>query len=319
MAWRSALKMPRPTKFMHFMSLRTGTALILLTQIINKVTAVYGILALLTGFHLSAAQLSMYIYSLPVLIATIYFAGPVRAQSAWHCLAFAYLYVMDSIVNAAYTAMFGVTWFVVLASKGSDGSKKSPSSWIVGDTSGINYPQDNITHVEVLAAPKPGIAPAQSAIAVGVTGKPQLPGLAGSMITSSGSMSIFMVCGFWLLRFYAILVVLAYARQVLRHQIQIASIGSFAPWSTAKDGKDDLADDPFSASRPQGEGLKGQIGRLMVGVGRRYWLGREQENRDYQMLPYNAESRRSDDVPGVIERERRRRSGTGPPAPPTGL
>jgi hypothetical protein len=334
MAWRNALMMPRPTvrtdleeatttrthcrpqKFLHFMSLRTGTALILLTHLINKVTAVYGILAIFTSFPASGLQLSMYIYSLPILLATIYLASPVRSQSPWHCLAFAYLYTIDSIVNAVYTAFFGVTWFLVLASDGNS-SSKAPGGKMMEDLSGFTSPEHNVTQVEVVVNPKPGMSASQDAIAIASgTGAASSAGFSGAVLNASSMMSIFIVCGMWLLRFYAVFVVLAYARLVIRYHIQTSSLTNLNGWSNSK--SDDLADDPFAASKPQGQGLKGRIGRIMVSIGRGYWLGRDEEG-EILMQDFSAKFRKSDDAPGVKERERRRRSGTGPPAPPPGL
>jgi inositol phosphorylceramide synthase regulatory subunit len=297
-------------KFLHFMSLRTGTSLILLTHFINKVTAVYGILAIFTSFPLSPVQLSMYIYSVPVLLLTIYLAGPIRTQSPWHCLAFSYLYVLDSIVNAVYTAVFAVAWYMVLATDGG-GSKKVPGGAMMDHASGFTDPVHNVSQVEIVAKPKDGIAPAQEAIAVG-TGSAASASLASAVLNSSSMMSIFIIVTLWVLRMYAIAVVMAYARQVLRHHIQVSSLSNFDLYSGSK--RDDLADDPFSESKPQGEGLKGRIGRLMVKIGRNYWLGRDDGN-DIMLKPYPPKYRKSEDGQGVLERERRRRSGTGPPAP----
>jgi hypothetical protein len=302
------------------MSLRTGTSLILLVQIINKVTAFYGILALFTSFPLSALQLSMYIYSLPILAATLYLAGPVRAQSAWHCLAFAYIYTLDSIVNAFFTAIFGVTWFLVVASSHSNGSK-APGGKMMEHTSGFSSPELNVSHVEVVAKPKPGVAPAQDAIAMGTAaGMPASPGsgFAGVVLNGSSAMSIFIISAFWLLRFYAVFVVLAYARAVVRHHIQVSSMSNLDNIYTSS-GKTDLAEDPFASGTSAGSGWKGRIGRFMIKIGRSYWLGRDPSNQDIRLSSISGSKFRKSEDTGLIERERRRRSGTGPPAPPPGL
>jgi inositol phosphorylceramide synthase regulatory subunit len=302
------------------MSLRTGTSLILLVQIINKVTAFYGILALFTSYPLSALQLSMYMYSLPILAATLYLAGPVRAQSAWHCLVFAYIYTLDSIVNALYTAVFGVTWFVVVASSHTSDSK-APGGKMMEHTGGFSSPEHNVSYVEVVAKPKDGVAPAQDAIAMGAAaGVPAASGsgLAGVVLNGSSAMSIFIISAFWLLRFYAVFVVLAYARAVLRHHIQVSSLSDFNNIYSGSN-KSDLAADPFAEQTAGGSGWKGRIGRVMVKIGRSYWLGRDPSDQDIVLRPMaGSKFRKSEDM-GVLERERRRRSGTGPPAPPPGL
>jgi hypothetical protein len=96
--------------FLHFFTLRTGILLILLTQLVNKVTAVYGILALLTAYPLSPLQLSMYVYSLALLAATLYLIAGVRKQEPWAALAFAQTYALDTLINGVYTAAFSAAW-----------------------------------------------------------------------------------------------------------------------------------------------------------------------------------------------------------------
>jgi len=298
------------------MSLRTGTSLILLTHLINKVTAVYGILAVFTGYPLSALQLSMYIYSIPVLLLTIYLAGPLRKQSAWHCLAFAYLYAIDSLINAVYTAFFAVAWFMILATD-TGGGNKVPGGSMMDGTSGFTTPEHNVSQVDVVAAPKQGVKPAQEAVAIATPGVAASPGLRSAMFNGGTAMSVFIICGFWLLRAYAIFVVMAYARQVLRHHIQAASLSSFDVYGGNSKG-DDLADNPFGEGKPQGQGWRGRTGRLMVRVARGHWLGRDDE-ADIMLKNFSfGKARKSNDT-NIMERERRRRSGTGPPAPPPGL
>ncbi|KAK4996805.1 hypothetical protein LTR28_000069, partial [Elasticomyces elasticus] len=60
----SFFRMPRPKTFLHFVSLRTATEYITLTIALNKLSGLYGLLALLTGYHLNPLQLSSYVYSL---------------------------------------------------------------------------------------------------------------------------------------------------------------------------------------------------------------------------------------------------------------
>lgn len=185
------------------------------------------------------------------------------------------------------------------------------------DHSGFTSPQHNVSQVEVIVNPKPGITPSQEAIAIGSgNGPASSAGFTGAVLNASSMMSIFIICGMWLLRFYAVFVVLAYARLVVRYHIQTSSLTNLNGWSSTKN--DNLADDPFAVSKPQGQGLKGKIGRIMVGIGRGYWLGRDDEG-EILMHDFSAKFRKSDDAPGVKERERRRRSGTGPPVPPPGL
>ncbi len=101
-----------PQSFLGLMSLQTGTELISLALLLNKVIGIYGLLAILTGYSLSALQLSMYIYSLLAVIALTYLIRHIRKQSPLENLALAWLYVADTIVNAGYTTAFAVTWYL---------------------------------------------------------------------------------------------------------------------------------------------------------------------------------------------------------------
>ncbi|KAL2761104.1 hypothetical protein ACRALDRAFT_1078448 [Sodiomyces alcalophilus JCM 7366] len=109
LGWR--LRVPRPKTFLGFISLQTGTEAITLTLMINKLAGFYGLLAILTGYSLSLLQLSMYIYSLIVLVLLVILFPHIRRQSALECLGLAWLYIIDTVLNGAYTAAFAVEWF----------------------------------------------------------------------------------------------------------------------------------------------------------------------------------------------------------------
>ncbi|KAK7748937.1 hypothetical protein SLS53_000962 [Cytospora paraplurivora] len=108
----SRLWLPKPKTFLGLMSLQTGTEIISLALLINKVTGVYGLLAILTGYALDGVQISMYIYSVAVLITLAILTPHVRKQSPFQNLALAWLYIFDTVVNAAYTAAFAAEWYL---------------------------------------------------------------------------------------------------------------------------------------------------------------------------------------------------------------
>lgn len=94
------------------MSLQTGTEMISIALLINKVTGLYGLLAILTGYALDGVQLSMYIYSVAVLITLAILIPHIRKQSPFQNLSLAWLYVFDTAANAAYTAAFAAEWYL---------------------------------------------------------------------------------------------------------------------------------------------------------------------------------------------------------------
>lgn len=100
------------------MSLQTATEMISIALLINKVTGLYGLLAILTGYTLDAVQLSMYLYSVVVLAALAFLLPHVRRQAPLPNLLLAWLYVVDTAANAAYTVFFAAGWYLAAAEGG---------------------------------------------------------------------------------------------------------------------------------------------------------------------------------------------------------
>ena len=301
----------------YFISLRTAVQLIAFTIIINKLSGLYGLLALFTGYHLSAFQLSMYIYSLFALVLTAWLAPYIRSQSPFHCLALAWFYILDSAVNALYTTAFAVSWFLVVSLAHSDvagsGTSKAPGGSMIDDTAGFTSPKfDNVSHVDVtdgqgdqpIAVAQPG----RTSTAAG-------PSLGHGVFQPESWSSVTVICLLWALRLYFILIVMSYARMVLRHHA--ATQSRMATSLRTGDKPSGAMEDPFSQHLSEGVGIKGRIGRIMVRIGRSYWLGSVQNDREDLWMQSNFREGRdeTEDPPGTGERERRRRSGTGPPPP----
>lgn len=310
--------------FLYLMSLRTGTELSTLSLLLNKVSGLYGLLALLTGLHLSPLQLSLYIYSLFALLITILLAPHIRTQSPFHCLALATFYILDSIINAAYTAAFGITWFLVISQHHSDANgDKAPGAGgeTIGDTAGFTSPEFNVSHVDVAVGPDQGVPGHKNeAVTSGSLGSPATtavsPSLGHGVLQPESISSIVAICALWAIRVYFVLIVMSYARLVLRRYVASTSRTGIGSKLSG------LIEDPFAIHLPEGKGWRGRLGRVMISVGRGYWLGSE-EGDDAWMNDEVAMGRMkrrepaqgASDAPGVVERERRRRSGTGPPPP----
>ncbi|KAF6230936.1 hypothetical protein HO173_010844 [Letharia columbiana] len=317
-------RIPRPKTFLYLMSLRTGTELSTLSLLLNKVSGLYGLLALLTGLHLSPLQLSMYIYSLFALLITILLAPHIRTQSPFHCLALATFYILDSIINAAYTAAFGITWFLVISQHHSDANGgKAPGAGgeTIGDTAGFTSPEFNVSHVDVAVGPDQGVPGHKNeAVTSGSLGSPATtaasPSLGDGVLQPESISSIVAICALWAIRVYFVLIIMSYARLVLRRYVASTSRTGIGSKLSG------LIEDPFAIHLPEGKGWRGRLGRVMISVGRGYWLGSE-EGDDAWMNDEVAMGRMkrrepaqgASDAPGVVERERRRRSGTGPPPP----
>ena len=303
------------------MSLRTGTELSTLSLLLNKVSGLYGLLALLTGLHLSPLQLSMYIYSIIALVIVILLAPHIRTQSPFHCLALATFYVLDSMINAAYTAAFAITWFLVLSQHLSDEKGGNPPGLggeTMSSTGGYSNPKFNVSSVGIAAGPDQGIpGEKQEAVTSGVAGSPAStaasPSLGHGVLQSESVSSIVVICGLWAIRIYMCLVVLSYVKLVLRRHVANMSRNSTHLYTSGKSNAS--IENPFAAHLPEGKGWRGQLGRAIIAVGRGYWLSSEDGddlwmNEELAMGRMRQPVAAQNEAPGVVERERRRRSGT---------
>lgn len=314
------------------MSLRTGAELITLSLLLNKISGLYGLLAILTGYHLNSLQLSMYIYSLAALALTTFLAPHIRRQSPLQCLALAWFYVLDTVINAVYTATFAITWFLVISrhQTGSDPSSAGPGAGTIDDIAGFTDPKYNVSAVHVEASPA-GVPPGQDAVAAGVPASSaagsETPNNGGSPSLGHGVLqpesfnSIGLICTLWTIRLYFCVIMLAYARFVLRQHI--ASTTAPKPSNHFPASASSTLENPFSLTHPLGHGPKGALGRFLTRLGSSYFLGADPDDASW-MNAVGGRFRKSGEssataanlaVPGPVERERRRRSGTGPPPP----
>ncbi|KAL9120856.1 MAG: hypothetical protein Q9187_002594, partial [Circinaria calcarea] len=307
--------------FFHLMSLRTGTSLATLSLLLNKLSGLYGLLALLTGLHLSPLQLSMYIYSLIALIVLAHLAPHVRKQSPLETLALAWVFVIDGIINAGYTAVFATTWFLVISqATGSGSGKLGLGGETVNETAGFTSPKYNVSHVEVVAAPAEGLTGGQDAVAVGAGAAAAAFGtsattegisLGPGFVQPESISSLVVILALWAVRIYLTFIVLSYARFILRqHTASVTRTYNLR----ASNADSTYIENPFASHLPAGFGWRGKLGRVLVSVGTGYWLGKEDDDA-WMSQPVAGKTKRAGEVPGVVERERRRRSGTGPPAP----
>ena len=308
------------------MSLRTGTELSTLTLLLNKVSGFYGLLALLTGFHLSPIQLSMYMYSVIVLVLLVILTRHIRTQSPFHCLALAQLFVLDTIINAAYTIIFTVTWFLVISQHHSDikGDPKMPGPGgdTIGDTAGFTNPEFNVSRVDVAVGPDQGIpggkkealtagAPIREGAAMSSASGPSL---GHGVLQPESISSVVVIAILWAFRIYLVLIVMSYARLVLRRWVMNNAGRNIQLHSGSKDAG--MLEDPFAEQSPEGKGWKGKLGRFMVGLGRQYWLGAEEGDEGWMSdeIALGSLNRGREtaggETRGLGERERRRRSGT---------
>jgi hypothetical protein len=139
--------------------------------------------------------------------------------------------------------------------------------------------------------------------------------------------SIIMISVLLLIRLYFVLVMFAFARQTLRQKLLNGSHPSYNQLPTHSRATSvatvasaaDIDREPFLPGTPEGQGWQGTLGRAMISVFRNYWLAPDtSEVEDASWMDgfgRSLHSRNESTIEGLTERERRRRSGTGPPKP----
>lgn len=212
-----------------FISLQTATELITLALIFNKVTGFYGLLAILTGYQLSFMQLSTYLYSIAVLVALVYLMPHIRRRDSVECLALAWLYMADTIINTFDTLVFGLEWYFA--------------------SSALEDKNENIPEI----------------VAQGIEKLRQESAQHGAAVPRETASSMVLIAALTLVRVYFVVVVMAFAREVLQKQMQVLVVEGRSDVVDGEDG-------PFGRELPDGDGRRGRLGRMMVSVGRGYWL-----------------------------------------------
>lgn len=282
--------------------------MIFLTMIFNKLSGFYGLLAVLTGFQLSTLQLSMYIYSVAALILLAFLMPHIRKQSPLENLALAWFYLLDTVVNTAFTTAFAGTWFLAVSAQQVDTLSNIPSSapgsGTIVDTAGFNISASGGGQEAVTYAAGANVSPS---LGHGVAVEESIP-------------SIIVVSLLTAIRLYFIFVVMAYARQVIRHNSHVESSSKLF-LRTDSNGHSPV-ENPFAVDAQLGQGWRGKAGRFMIKIGEGYWLEPEPQADDSWSRNLEGRFRSARPVSGpphTLERERRARSGTGPPPPPPQL
>lgn len=185
---RLYLRVPRTKSLFGFISLQTGTEVISLALILNKVTGVYGLLAILTGYQLSMLQLTTYVYSIGILVLLVSLVPHIRRQSPFECLALAWIYIIDTAINMAYTATFGLDWY---------------------------FANQSTDSLQMQATNLPDL------VVEGVQGLHREAAIHGKVIPQETATSMLLITASMLIRVYFSFVVMAYAKQVLQKYMQL--------------------------------------------------------------------------------------------------
>lgn len=210
----------------------------------NKLTGLYGILAILTGFELSPLQLTTYIYSILVLGLLAVLIPHIKKQSPFECLSLAWLHIIDTLINCACTTFFAVQWYFSSVAESNVLTQQHGAGEQLNGTA----------------------LPLESRGASTVLYK-RLQNLQGGVpvaMPHDTAFSFVLIAAFTLVRIYFSLIVAAYAQQVLIRHVDL-QMENDRP--RAKD-----VNGPFAVGTDEGEGWKGRVGRVLVSLGRSYWL-----------------------------------------------
>jgi hypothetical protein len=256
----------------------------------------------------------MYVYSVAALILLAILMPHIRKQSPLECLTLAWFYAFDTVVNCVYTAAFAVTWFLTVSDSDSGTQTSTPGSGTINHTADFTSPIYNVSEVDLVASPSADLLGGQDTVAIGKAAT-------ATVVTASSSFqhvpSLVFIALLTLIRFYFVLIVMAYARQNLRQYLQTASS---ARNHIINDGSSDFeAENPFAPNMPLGQGWRGALGRTLLFIGRSYFLDGPVDD-DWARGVKSRFKPSTVQVPGgrrgTFERERRARSGTGPLLPP---
>jgi len=111
-----------------------------------------------------------------VLALGFYLTPAIRQQDAdgaLKVLGLAWVYVLDTIINTAYTLLFSLGWFVVLSrhldqdAAGVGAGIAVPGSQTMNETAGFTDPEHTVSEVKIVATPAPGALTGYQATAYG--------------------------------------------------------------------------------------------------------------------------------------------------------
>lgn len=246
-------RLPRAKTFLGFIPLQMGTELISGVLFFNKLTGAYGLLAILTGFSLSLLQLSAYVYNFGILVLLAICIPHIRRETPLPNLALAWAYTIDTVINAAYTASFAISWYLSLTAAASTSS--TPASSAVPAAASSSVAAAVVAASNVASLRFRDDADSEATLAEGGSPVAQSPSSSSSVSTAgAGWMSVHeatasltLIAIVTLVRFYFCLVVISHTRQALQrygdHVVESA---------TAADANIDDDDDDYNNNGGEG-------------------------------------------------------------------
>lgn len=189
-----------PKAFLFFFPLHMGAELIIAIGLLNKASGFYGILSIFTGHPLSVMEWILNILSLVTLPLYILAFQTIHTRNALRMVLFAYLYSIDTLCSVGFSIYFCVHWFTekakVVAASGSESSPGAAATSSAAPSMATNASADVYRRdsAEGNAINKSASLPQETATTITIT------------------------VVFLLVRLYFNLIILAYARQLVRQQ-----------------------------------------------------------------------------------------------------
>lgn len=207
-----------PRSFFGLLPLQSGAEMIAGFTVFNKASSIYGLGALFTGRKLTVMEWILNVLGLFILPICIIGYLAIRKQRPLLCLSYAYFYFVDTFVSLGFTIFFIVHWFVVGQKKADAvNAETEPISSAIATaaTTATAAVQQAVTStISTVAKPRATHPPTIPLLMRAATDPEKLKKSA----TTGQELAVTIVFTSFVLlfRFYFMMVIIGYARAVVR-------------------------------------------------------------------------------------------------------
>lgn len=180
-----------PKSFLFIMPLQIGAEIICGLGIFNRASGFYGFLSLFTGHPLSALEWILNLLSMAFLPLYVLAFWAVKQRNALFTVLFAYVYSIDTIASVFFTTSFSVVWFSTAALSISENHMMAGNKHNLNSTANGTDPSSSSRPLQTNFDKSASLA-------------------------SETAVSMIMPIGLLMLRLYFSLIILAYARLLVR-------------------------------------------------------------------------------------------------------
>jgi hypothetical protein len=216
-----------PRSFLFFIPLYVGAEVIIALGIFNKLSGFYGILSIFTGHPITAIEWILNLVSLALLPLYVMAFINISKKNALRMLVFAYVYAFDTLSSVGFTIFFSTHWFKVakISKVNTGGSSLSPSMTesIASVTETLASVTEQVTSV-ASAAVTSVLTNVTAIKADGELAADIVRRETEAVLNKSASLpqetavTILITVGLLMVRIYFTLVIIGYARLLVRQQ-----------------------------------------------------------------------------------------------------